>query len=87
MDLSSKPEEQEVTKVEIKEPEVEEVPNAEVETVEDVAVIQEITDEDTEETEELVVEDKMPERSLPEGIEKLVLLWKKQEETSTTTYA
>ena len=34
--------------------------------------IQEITDEDTEETEELVVEDKTPERSLPEGIEKLV---------------
>ena len=72
VDLSSKQEEPEVTKVEIKEPELEEVSNEEVETVEDIPVIQEITDEEVEEEVEQVVENEASTRSLPEGIEKLV---------------
>ena len=74
VDLSSKPEEkQEVTKVEIKEPEVKDISTQETNTTEDVPVIQEITDEDPgEETVEQLVENETPTRSLPEGIEKLV---------------
>ena len=78
VDLSKKPEEEpEVTRVEIKEPEVEDVSVQEASTTEDVAIIQEIIDEDPEEEAEeeaveQVAENESPTRSLPEGIEKLV---------------